>query len=179
MQQEFSVTASRILSLVVLGLFWASLFMASATAAEQACGALEVKNAWLRVVPGAPVSAAYFDLENSGDAAVTLVAVSSPQFERASMHDSVVGDDGMATMQPVAAVVIPSGDRVAFAPGGYHVMLFEPTQALAPGDSVALQLQCNGQQALREVTAVVRDVMGSGQQDMNGDHDHMHMQHGE
>lgn len=138
--------------------------------AAQACGALQVANAWVRVVPGAPVAAAYFDLNNAGDKAITVVTLSSPQFGRVHMHESLTGDDGMATMQPVASVTVAAGQSLAFAPGGYHLMMFEPEQELAPGDKVTLQLQCEGADGRRTVTAEVRSMMPRD--------DGMDMQHG-
>jgi len=155
-----------------LGLcLWCGLsLLTPAVFAAQACGALQVANAWVRVVPGAPVAAGYFDLSNAGDTAMTIVALSSPQFGRVHMHESLTGDDGMATMQPVASVTVPAGQSLAFAPGGYHLMMFEPEQELAPGDKVTLQLQCEGADDRLAVTAEVRSMMPMD--------DGMNMQHG-
>lgn len=196
MQRKFFMPKLARRTLWILALLYLPFAVAAAAPAAQACSALQVDQAWLRVVPGAPVSAGYFTMANTGDAAVTLLAVSSPQFGRAHMHESLVDADGMATMQPVDAVTIEPDATVAFAPGSYHVMLFQPQTQLAAGDAVTLQLQlqCGGAAVQREVTAVVRDTMGAGSQhqgmkhgdmdmDMhgngNGGDSHSHMQHGD
>src|SRR5699024_1098625 len=124
-----------------------------------------------RVMPGAPVAAGYFQLDNPGDTAITVVALSSPQFKRVHMHESLTGDDGTASMKPIDSVTVPAGQSLSFAPGGYHLMLFDAGQELAPGDEVTLQLQCKGADDELEVTARVRSLMPMG--------DNMHMHHGD
>lgn len=150
MMKEQAIKARSVLFfLAVLG--WAGLGVAHA-----ACSDLSVTNAWVRAAPpGVPVMAGYFSVHNDGTADVRLTGVDSAQFGRAQMHRSTVDDQGMSHMQRVTAVTVPAGETLAFAPGGYHLMLFEPTQSLALGDSVSWTLQCDDEGTLA-VTAEVR-----------------------
>lgn len=150
----------RIILLVAIALLCPSMALAQGTD----CSALQVDNAWVRAAPsGVTVMAGYFEVTNSGDSAIPLTAISSPEFERAEMHESTTNDKGAATMKPAGTVALAPGDTVAFAPGGYHVMLFSPQQAIEPGDEVALVLHC-GSNATRSIAAEVRTItpMSSG-----------------
>ncbi|WP_123591432.1 copper chaperone PCu(A)C [Salinisphaera orenii] len=121
------------------------------------CGGLQVGDPWVREAPsGMDVMGAYFTLDNSGDDTVVVNGVSSTQFERAEVHETVVNDDGQASMQPMERVVVPAGERVAFEPGGRHVMLFSPSQPYAAGDQVELILSCGSQDAELPAAAIVR-----------------------
>ena len=53
-----------------------------------------------------------------------LVAVAVAMAGRTEMHETAK-DGAMSTMKPVGDVPIASGETVRFAPGGYHVMLFD------------------------------------------------------
>lgn len=121
------------------------------------CGQIKVDSPWVRQAPsGAEVMGAYFTLVNDGDNKVVVNGVSSSQFDRAEMHETVVNDDGQASMQPVERVSVAPGERVEFKSGGRHVMLFSPSQAYAAGDQVELILACGEQGAELPVAATVR-----------------------
>ena len=47
---------------------------------------------------------------------------------------------GMIGMARVAQVTCPAGGRLAFAPGGYHLMITGLHRALAAGDTLELDL---------------------------------------
>jgi copper(I)-binding protein len=89
----------------------------------------------LAAVPGRP-AAAYFTLDASANFGA-LTSVTSPQAKRAELHESMTGGS-MASMRPVDRIDLSSGDPVAFAPGGKHVMLFDVDPALAPGKPAQL-----------------------------------------
>ena len=89
----------------------------------------------LPAVPGRP-AVAYFTL-SSGSTPAELVAVNVAHFARAEMHESKMSG-GMMTMDPVARVAIAPGKPVSFAPGGYHVMLFDGDGTLKPGQTTDL-----------------------------------------
>ena len=86
---------------------------------------VEVDDAWIRLpaVPGRP-GAAYFTL-HGGRSDATLIDVTADIAIRAEMHESMTGAGGMAGMKPLASVAVPAGTKVAFTPGGRHVMLFD------------------------------------------------------
>lgn len=100
---------------------------------------LTVEAAWARATPpGAPTGAAYFVVDNPGDGD-RLVSVSTPVAERAELHRSVEAE-GSSRMEHLSEVDIPAGDRVRFAPRGYHVMLMELGAPLDEGARFPLTL---------------------------------------
>jgi hypothetical protein len=113
-----------------------------AVASLSACQAAETKvdGAWVRLpaVTGQP-GAAYFKVQG-GKQADTLVAVSAPFAIRTEMHESMKGDHGMMSMEPVKDIPVPAGGAVTFEPGGKHVMLFSVGPNVKPGDTVPLTL---------------------------------------
>jgi copper(I)-binding protein len=115
----------------------------------------------LPAVPGRP-AAAYFVLTVGPDAKGSLVAVSVAHFARAELHQSKM-EGGMMTMDPVSALPLTPGKPIVFAPGSYHVMLFDGDGTLKPGDHTALTLTFdNGDKitASAKVTAPGGDDMG-------------------
>jgi copper(I)-binding protein len=90
-------------------------------------------------LPGRTATVAYLDLENRSSKSITLYGASSPAFGRAELHETTISD-GVASMRPVASIVVDPGSRLQFAPGGKHIMLIDPLKAVLPGASVPLQL---------------------------------------
>jgi len=177
MQQKLSRNVAVLMAVGVMSL---GLAACSETEAPD-CGALQVNDPWVRVAPqGARVMGAYFSLANDGDTRVVVNGVSSSQFDRAEMHETVVNDDGQASMQPLERVTVPAGETVDFKPGGRHVMLFTPSQAYAAGDQVELILSCGAQSAELPVAATVRaQEPGMQSQDDASMKDMKGMDHGE
>jgi hypothetical protein len=91
-------------------------------------------------LPGRSASVAYLDVHNRGDSPLTLAGVSSPAFDRAEIHETSVSD-GVASMQLLETLEIDGESRLSLAPGGTHIMLLDPRQALLPGASVRLELR--------------------------------------
>lgn len=109
----------------------------------QAAGAsehLEVSAAWVRHAPPNVLHhAGYFVLKNDGPDVRYLASAESPDYERVEIHASRIVD-GVATMEPVAAVEAAPGQTIDFAPGGLHLMLIGPKRALHLGDNVTITL---------------------------------------
>ena len=115
-----------------LGALFASL---AAAAAE-----VEVEAAWARASAGpARAGAVYVALVNRG-AAAALIGVETPAAERAELHTHVMDGD-MARMRRLEEVALPAGGRVAFAPGGLHVMLSGLAAPLVEGAEFPLTLR--------------------------------------
>jgi hypothetical protein len=115
----------------------------------------------LPAVPGRP-SAAYFVLTVGPDASGNLVGVTVGHFARAEFHQSKM-EGGVMSMNPVDTLPLTPGKPIVFAPGGYHVMLFDGDGTLKPGDRTALTLTLdNGDKitASAKVTAPGGDDMG-------------------
>ncbi|MCA3692634.1 copper chaperone PCu(A)C [Aquidulcibacter sp.] len=137
-------------------------------------------NAKLRTPMAGRPSAGYLSIENSGPKADRLVSISSPDFARVEMHDTL-SEGGMKKMVKLDGVDIAAGSTLEFTPGGKHLMLFEPTKQLKNGDSVKMTLTF-AQLGPMEANFVVLDEIpraGSGMEEM--DHskmDHSKMDHG-
>lgn len=113
------------------------LLLTFASAVEAAD--LQVKDARLRLLPGDLPAAGYFSLTNVGGSAVTLVDAESAAFEQVMMHQSSL-KNGVASMDHVSQLDVTPGAVVAFAPGGYHLMLMKRQQPLNIGDEVTVTL---------------------------------------
>lgn len=121
---------------VLAALAAAAAALAGCNAPKPDAEAIEVREAivTLPAVAGRP-GAAYFRVE-APRRGVRLQRVESPRAARAEMHD--------LGMQPIAELILPAGEEVAFAPGGRHVMLFGLDPALRPGERIPLTLAFAG-----------------------------------
>ena len=107
---------------------------------DAAASALTVSNARVVLAPVAGNPAAvYFDLSYSGSTGVTLQSVEVEGAGMTMIHDYA---EAAGKMQMVMADAVPlaEGTPVSFAPGGLHVMAFEPTDALKAGGSAKVTL---------------------------------------
>lgn len=110
---------------------------------------LDASDAWIRHLPPAvPVRAGYVVITNPSASPITIVAAESPAFARVEFHHSVERD-GTLRMERVESVTIEPGTRLAFEPGGLHLMLIEPRASLKSGDLVELALRLDDGRVLR------------------------------
>jgi len=136
----------RILSAVVLAL----LVACANDAAPLVASDVVVK----RGPPGTmQMSSAYFDIANNTSAAVTITAVTSPQYQAVDMHETVI-EDGVARMRALDGFVIAPNSSVSFAPGARHLMLMRPVNA--EGGQVTLEFH-SGDSVLLTVTVAVSE----------------------
>jgi copper(I)-binding protein len=119
-----------------------------------------VRDAWVREAPpGAPVLAAYFNLENPGSKEDKLVAVICPDFDQIEIHATEIRA-GVARMIALEALPVPPHALIKLAPGGYHIMLHHPRRALTAGMSVKLELRFESGTRLTVVALVRRAESG-------------------
>jgi len=117
-----------------------------------------VEDGWIRPgPPSMPMRAGFGTIENSCDAAVAITGASSPAFGDVSVHESTVVD-GISRMREVAELVVPAHGSVTLAPGGYHLMLMQPTAELAPGDKVQVEFTLRDGSILRGELEVRQQV---------------------
>ena len=103
--------------------------------------AIVVSGAWVQVTGGMSLPAAgYFTIENHGSVDDALRAASSPGAASIELHETMPEMSGMTGMDSVARVSCPAGGSVAFAPGGYHLMIMGLTRQLKAGDELELDL---------------------------------------
>lgn len=126
----------------LIGLCCLVIVAGCARAPAPDCGDLRVEAPWVRLPPpGAPMQAAYFELHNPGNRRVIVSGVTSPDFKRVMLHETV-DRDGQASMAHLDEISVGPGEQVALRPGGAHLMLSAPPEAPATGDAVAFDLQC-------------------------------------
>lgn len=145
------------------------------TAWQSACWAdeaISVENAWVREAPPhAETSAAYLTIRNNSDQGRTLLGITSPQFQKAEIHNTQMAD-GQVRMQRQDKVAIAPHGSLEFNPGGYHLMLINPLHPLKEGDMVELRLQFNEvprltvQAPIRKSEETKDSHQGHGMQDM-------------
>ena len=92
----------------------------------------------LPLVSGRP-GAAYFTVSQANGAPRKVVGVAVEMAGRAEMHETK-GE----TMAAVGEVEIGAGKTIKFAPGGYHVMLFDLDPKLRFASEVELTLTFDG-----------------------------------
>ena len=135
------------------------------TGAAQAADAPSVKasDGWLRVLPGSLPAGGYVSFENLSDRAVSIVGASSPDYAEAMVHRSST-DGGMGRMEMVDSVPLPPKGKLAFSPGGYHVMLMEAKHPVKPGDKVVVTFKLSDGENL-PVTLLARPANATGPTD--------------
>ena len=134
---------------------------------QDAGPALTIKEPWSRATPGgAKVAAGYLVVENGGTVPDRLLGGSAEIAGAVEFHETVMAD-GVARMRPLADLEIKPGDRIAFKPGGYHIMFVDLKRPLREGERFqgALRFERAG---TVPVTYVVRGI-GAGQ-----GHSHSH-----
>ncbi|MBB6122373.1 copper chaperone PCu(A)C [Sphingobium subterraneum] len=101
---------------------------------------LYVDQAWvgLSAQPNNP-SSGYFVI-HGGPEAVTLRSVTADGAQRIEMHESMMGEGGMMRMQPLDSVAVPAKGKVAFAPGGKHLMIWAINPAIVKDGKLPMTL---------------------------------------
>jgi hypothetical protein len=112
----------------------------SLIACPLAAAELAVSAPYVRLLPpGAPTSAAYLVIENSGAADRRLVKAESPAAQSVELHEHR-NENGVMKMREVGGIPIKAHGRTVLEPGGYHLMLLGLKEALKEGDSVPITL---------------------------------------
>jgi copper(I)-binding protein len=103
--------------------------------------AFTVTDAWIPVPPPhVSAVAGYMTLINSTDREHVVDSVVGELFERIEIHQTILDSDtGLARMVRQNEIVVQPGTQLAFAPGGYHLMLINPTKSLREGDTAQLR----------------------------------------
>ena len=135
---------SRILLILVL-LLPASAF------AELEISEARIKN----LPPTVPVRAGYMTIHNSSQMAVSIIAIRSDAFASIEIHRSVM-QDGMMHMDLVDNLQIAPGASLQLAPGGLHLMMMQPVQAIHPGDDIEIILQLDDGSEQQLVMKVIK-----------------------
>ena len=144
-------------------------------------GTFAIMNPVIRTPMAGRPTAGYFDFNYNYKVPDRIIAVASPAFKRVEMHDSVA-DGEMQKMIKLNTLDLPAKSSIKFAPGGKHLMLFDPTKALKAGELIKVTFVFAGRDPI-DVSFKVKDVIpvtGSGGSPETIDHskmDHGTMNH--
>jgi len=100
---------------------------------EAQAGTMSISHMVVSVPPPSAPAPGFLVLDNHGSAPDTLLAVDSPDADSVVLHTVVGGQ-----METAAFVPVPTLGQVAFAPGGYHLMIGGLHHPLAVGDTLSL-----------------------------------------
>jgi hypothetical protein len=105
-------------------------------------GNVLVEGAWVgEVPPSSPVAAAYMTIKNNGTSDDKLLSVTSSISGSTMIHETVVDEKSVASMNMVDTLVIPAGKSVVLKPGGTHVMLMDLKEPVTGKDKIELDLK--------------------------------------
>ncbi len=135
-------------------LFALMCFSASTTLFAASQIQVITESAWLRWLPNG-LAAGYLTLKNPSEQPLELVSASSPDYEQVSLHQTVT-QGTMSKMMKIDKLIIPAHQEIALAPGGYHLMLEQPTHNIVPGGTVQVQLKFADDEKIVNVTMPVR-----------------------
>jgi copper(I)-binding protein len=116
-----------------------AILLASSVTAQAA--PFEVSGAWFRALPGKAPAGGYFTVQNNTGRDVTITGASSDACGMLMIHQSS-NKGGMSGMMMMDEVKVPAGGKVAFAPGGYHLMCEQPKMKI--GGKVPVTLHFAG-----------------------------------
>ena len=119
---------------------------------------IAIKDAWARPTKAGMMSAAYFTIHNVGSVPDSLVQVSSNASKDVQIHLSYM-NDGIMVMEEQPFVAIQASKQIPFQPGGYHVMIIQPTNDMEEGDSISLSLYFKSGMIIEETIQVGNPTM--------------------
>jgi copper(I)-binding protein len=127
----------RVITAAALGVAMAS----AATAQEYKLGDLHIDHPVLRVAsPVSKTGAGFMTITNRGKAADRLLSVTTTAASRSDLHGTINQGGVMQMRAQAGGVPIPAGGKVAFAPGGLHVMFIGLKAAVPPGEVIKARL---------------------------------------
>lgn len=89
-------------------------------------------------LPATDTAVAYLTLHNDTRADLEIARVSSNEFTSVSLHETRI-ENNRSEMHALGSLSIAAGSSVDFEPGGKHVMLRSPRNAVAAGSPVSLK----------------------------------------
>lgn len=132
----------------------AALAAPLAQAADVKLGAVTVGQPWSRPAQAGMNGVGFMTFANAGKTPVTLKSATSPAAGKVEIHQSSMAGGVMTMRRLDAGVAIPAGGQVAFAPGGYHLMLIGLKQPQAVGQKVPVTLIFDGGRKMQVELAV-------------------------
>jgi copper(I)-binding protein len=134
-----------------LAVFLLALFSSFSVYAAEKNSAITLLNGWIRETPpGAQNAASFLSLHNNSATTKYITAIQCDDAAaRCELHEHLhIENGGMRMQQVTAPLAVPANSTLAFAPGGYHIMLFNIKKPLRAGENVALTFVFNDQSTL-------------------------------
>ncbi len=100
---------------------------------------LVISDAWSPEAPPGRMMAGFMELHNTGEDTIVLIDGESPLFGHVEIHTMSM-EEGVMRMRRLDELAIEPGEVVELRPGGLHLMLIDPKQPLALGDSIDITL---------------------------------------
>ncbi len=143
-----------------------------AAKAAAPAGSIKIDTPWTRPAASAGGNGAgYMKITNNGTDADVLMGGSSDAAERVEVHETTIGEEGVASMHKLDTVELKSGQSIELKPAGMHLMLIGLKEPLKEGG--ALKATLNFKKAGKvDVEFAVKATGGDA-----GGHEHMHMDH--
>ncbi len=118
----------------------AVLFLMLATQ-SYANDSITVTNAWVADgPPGSTMYAGYLTIKNNYSNNIKLLTVTSSKFQNIEIHESQIVNH-MAKMVRQNGLTIKANSTIQFAPGGLHLMMILPKDAIQLDNKINLVLQ--------------------------------------
>ncbi|HEX4302487.1 MAG TPA: copper chaperone PCu(A)C [Rhizomicrobium sp.] len=102
-----------------------------------------ISQPYLRLIPGGVPAAGYFNITNHASQPAVLTGAQSFDCASVTLHKSSI-TGGVARMDDVPSLILARGQRVAFQPGGYHLMCMRPSPRLRVGGTATITLTFAG-----------------------------------
>ena len=115
---------------------------------------------WMHVAnPDADAMTGYMILKNLSNQTLTLVTISSPDFNSIVIRRGTTDED-KHKQQPISNVSIPAHESLAFAPDSDYLVLTKPVKRMYDGDLVTLTLTFLDHSSLTIMAPVRQDHPG-------------------
>ena len=139
------------------------------TGASSAGESVVLEDGWVKSADSG-MSAAFGELENTGDSDVTVVSVTSPVSTAMELHETVENESGQMVMREKAdGFTVAAGTSLSLEPGGNHLMLMDLVKPLRAGDEVAFTLTFSDGSTY-EFTVPAKDYSGANETYEGGEH---------
>lgn len=114
--------------LISIGLILFSVVLMSCSQQDE----IVVENAWIpEAPPTVSAQAGYLELTNHFTSTMILSGAESPYFDQIVLHRTVVDSEtDFARMIEQSTISIEPAQTLKLTPGGYHLMLLSPRQAM-------------------------------------------------
>lgn len=131
-----------------------------------------VQDPYVRLAPpGAPATAAFMVLKNSGDKDVKVVKADNPASKVTEIHNHI-NDGGIMKMRPVPALEVKARGETVLKPGGLHIMLIDLKGAMKEGNVVPITLGFDDGSSKKVEAKVMKPTAVAGP--MEHQHQHQH-----